>query len=74
MRKWLPGLGEVLALGWEHLDLGGGTLRVARTLDCKAHQLVEDTKRPSQRRVVPLVTELRTLLRERWMALGSTVQ
>jgi len=64
------GPGEVLALGWEHLDLGGGTLRVVRTLDCKAHRLVEDTKRPSRRRVVPLVAELRTVLRERWMALG----
>ncbi len=64
------GPGEVLALGWEHLDLGGGTLRVTRTLDCKAHRLVEDTKRPSRRRVVPLVAELRNVLRERWMALG----
>ena len=69
----LTGLGpsEALALGWEHLDLEAGTLRVARTLDCKALQLIEDTKRPSRKRVVPLVTDLRGVLRERWMAAGQ---
>ena len=66
------GPGESLALGWEHLELGAGTLRVARTLDCKARRLVDDTKRPSRRHVVPLVAELRTLLRERWLAAGRS--
>jgi integrase len=64
------GPGEALALGWEHLDLEAGALRVARTLDCKARQLVEDTKRPSRKRAVPLVPELRTALQERWMRAG----
>jgi integrase len=64
------GPGEVLALAWEHLDLEAGVLRVARTLDTKAGELVEDTKRPSRKRVVPLVSELRGLLRERWLAAG----
>ncbi len=67
------GPGEALALGWEHLDLEGGTLRVARTLDCKAGQLVEDTKRPSRKRVVPLVPALQAALRERWMTAGRPV-
>src|SRR5690606_33382777 len=64
------GPGEALALGWEHVDLDAGTLRVVRTLDCKARVLVNDTKRPSRRRVVPLAPELRALLRERWLAAG----
>ena len=61
---------EALALGWEHLDLDAGTLRVARTVDAKARHLVEGTKRPCRRRVVPLVPELRATLREHWLAAG----
>jgi integrase len=61
---------EALALGWEHFDLDTGTLRVARTLDAKARKLVNDTKRPTRRRTVPLAAELRSLLRERWMLAG----
>jgi integrase len=64
------GPGEALGLGWDHLDLDAATLRVARTVECKARTIVEDTKRPSRKRVVPLVPELRALLRERWMAAG----
>lgn len=64
------GPGEALALGWEHIDLEAGTLRVARSLDCKARMLVDDTKRPCRRRVVPLALELRAGLRERWLAAG----
>jgi integrase len=62
------GPGEALGLGWDHLDLEVATLRVARTVECKARTIVEDTKRPSRKRLVPLVPELRALLRERWMA------
>lgn len=64
------GPGEALALGWEHLDLDAGSLRVARTLDCKGGKLIDDTKRPSRRREVPLVPELLTRLRERRLAAG----
>jgi integrase len=64
------GPGEALALGWEHLDLDAGTLRVQRTLDTKAGELVNDTKRPTRKRTVPLVPELRGVLRERWLAAG----
>lgn len=64
------GPGEALALDWTHLDLDAGTLRVVRTLDCKARALVDDTKRPTRRRTVPLAPELRALLRKRWLAAG----
>jgi integrase len=68
------GPGEALGLGWEHIDLDTGTLRVVRTLDCKARRLIDDTKRPSRKRVVPLVPELHQTLRERWMATGRPVR
>jgi integrase len=61
---------EALGLGWEHVNLDAGTLRVERTLDTKAGALVNDTKRPSRERTVPLVPELRAVLRERWLAAG----
>jgi integrase len=64
------GPGEALGLGWEHLDLDAGMLRVARTLDTRAGVLVDDAKRESRKRVVPLVPERRAMLRERWMAAG----
>src|SRR5690606_22273652 len=64
------GPGEALALGWEHVDRDAGTLRVARTLDCQARAVVDDTKRPSRRRVVPLAPELQAVLRARWMTAG----
>ncbi len=64
------GPGEALALGWEHIDFDTGTLRVARTLDCKTRRLVEDAKRPSRLRTVPLVPELGLALRERWLGAG----
>ena len=47
------GPGEALGLGWDHLDFDAATLRVARTVECKARKIVEDTKRPSRKRVVP---------------------
>jgi len=63
--------GEALALGWEHLDLVGGTLTVARTLDCKTHKLLEgQAKRDSRLREVPLPQELRSALRERHLREG----
>ena len=67
------GLGEAMGLGWEHVDCDTATLRVVRTVECKARTIVEDTKRPSRKRVVPLVPELRAILRERWMAAGRLV-
>lgn len=67
------GPGEALGLGWEHVDLRAGELRVVRTLDCKARRLVEDTKRPSRLRTVPLVPELVAALRDRWRAAGHPI-
>ena len=63
---------EALALGWEHVDLRAGLVRVERTLDCKTRELVEDTKRPARRRTVPLAAELRAMLLERQMASGGS--
>lgn len=68
------GPGEALGLGWEHVDLTQGHLRVARTLDCKSRELVAGTKRESRKRVVPLVPELRGVLRERWLVAGRPDQ
>lgn len=64
------GPGEALALGWEHFDFEAAELRVVRTLDTRAGVLVDDVKRPSRKRTVPLVPELRAMLRERWLAAG----
>lgn len=64
------GPSEALGLGWEHVDLDAATLRVVRTVECKARAIIEDTKRPTRRRELPLVPELRATLRERWMAAG----
>lgn len=61
---------EALGLGWQHVDLDGEFVRVERTLDCKRRTLIEDTKRPSRRREVPLVSEILRVLREDWMAAG----
>jgi integrase len=68
------GPGEALGLGWEHLDLEAGELRVRRTLDTEVRVLVDDTKRPSRRRTVPLVPELRAILRERWLQAGRPAE
>jgi integrase len=68
------GPGEALALGWEHLDLEAGALRVVRTLDCKSRKLIDDTKRPSRKRMVPLVPDLLAVLRERWMRAGRPAE
>ena len=57
------GPGEALGLGWEHLDLDAGTLRMARTLDCESGVFVYDAKRESRKRTVPLVRELRDATR-----------
>jgi len=67
------GPGEALGLGWQQVDLDAGELRVVRTLDCKARVLVDDTKRASRRRSVPLVPEVRATLRKRWLAAGRPV-
>jgi len=64
------GPGEALGLGWEHLDLDASSLRLVRTLECKGRTIVDDTKRESRKRAVPIVPELRSMLRERWMAAG----
>ena len=60
------GPGEALGLGWEHLDLEAGTLRVARTLDPRrAARAGHEAPEPQARR--PLMPELRAMLRERWI-------
>ncbi|MCP5059478.1 MAG: site-specific integrase [bacterium] len=68
------GPGEALALGWEHLDLDAGALRVARTLDCKKRVLIDGAKRPTRLRQVPLAAELRQKLRELWMERGRPAE
>jgi len=67
------GPGEALGLGWEHLDLEGGELRLVRTLDCKGRRLVDDVKRPKRLRTLPLPPEVRRTLREQWLAQGRPV-
>lgn len=64
------GPGEALALDWQHVDLEAGTLRVAQTLDTTARKIVNDTKRQSRKRTLPMVPEVRTMLRRRWLAKG----
>jgi integrase len=62
---------EALGLGWEHLDLSEqARLSVVRVLDTQARVLVNKVKRPKRRRDVPIPSELRPLLRERWLAAG----
>ena len=63
---------EALALGWVHVDLRAGLVRVERTVDCKTRELVEDAKRPARRRTVPLAAELRAMLLEPQMAAGGS--
>jgi integrase len=54
--------GELRALTWEHVDLGGGTIRVVRSFDPKAG-FVEPKSRAGVRRV-PIASVLRELLIE----------
>lgn len=65
---------EALALGWEHVDLDAGSVRIVRTVDTKTRRLVNDTKRPSRKRTVPFAGELRRKLRERWLAAGKPAE
>src|SRR5262249_261407 len=64
------GPGEALARGWEHLGLAAAALRVVRGLEPKKGRLIEDVKRASRRRSVPIGRELVGLLRERWLRMG----
>lgn len=68
------GPGEALALDWKHVDLERAELRVKQTLDCSKGEIIDDTKRPSRKRALPVVPELRAVLRERWMAAGRPAE
>lgn len=60
--------GELRALDWDHVDLGGGTIRVVRSLDPKAG-FVEPKSRAGVRRV-PVASVLRELLIEHHLLTG----
>ena len=60
--------GELRALAWEHVDLGGDTIRVVRSYDPKAG-FVEPKSRAGVRRV-PIASVLRELLVEHRLLTG----
>jgi integrase len=60
--------GELRALAWEHVDLGGGTIRVVRSYDPKAG-FVEPKSRAGVRRV-PIASVLREQLIEHQLLTG----
>jgi integrase len=65
--------GELRALRWDDVDLSAGTIRVERSLDDGERGRIGDvieTKTAAGRRTVPLVPQLRRLLRERQLATG----
>jgi integrase len=54
--------GEARALGWEHVDLGAGTVRVERSVDDEGR--FHEPKTEKGRRAVPLPPEVRQALRQ----------
>jgi integrase len=61
-------LGELLALGWEDVDLQAGVIRVERSWDAKEGTI--EPKRRSARRTVPLAALLREQLLEHRLRSG----
>lgn len=55
-------IGEALGLDWAHIDLGVGTLRVARAWDEKARVFQDAKTEAGQNRTVPIIPQLATLL------------
>ena len=62
--------GELMALGWEHVDLAGGVIRVERSWDVKEGYI--EPKGAVGRRKVPIPSPLRDRLVEHRMAGTST--
>ena len=60
--------GEARALGWEHLDLGAGVVRVERSVDDEGR--INAPKTEKGRRAVPLPPEVRQVLRELHLRAG----
>lgn len=60
--------GEARALGWEHVDLGAGVVRVERSVDDDGR--IHAPKTEKGRRAVPLAPEVRQALRELHLRAG----
>ena len=63
--------GELMALRWEDIDLGGGVIRVERAWDPPARQFVAVKSRAGRRRV-PIPAVLREVLVDERMRTGRT--